>query len=126
MELGIIFPAVIISFAVGECCDPDAVVVEVSRFLPPVLLEVLPPLWCKFFFFFRCCICFRWSVCLTANTVFCCFAGVGEGQDDKAEGLSAALLWVLDFVESEEFGGDTRPRYWAVRCLLDALVSRTS
>lgn len=46
-----------------------------------------------------------------------------EGEDDTGEGLSAALLWVLDFVESEEYSGDTRPKYWAIRCLLDALVS---
>ncbi|CAM9321129.1 unnamed protein product, partial [Ectocarpus fasciculatus] len=44
----------------------------------------------------------------------------GRGQDD-GEGLSSALLWVLNFVESEEPAGDGRPRYWAVRCLLDAL-----
>lgn len=48
--------------------------------------------------------------------------GIVEGENDKAEGLSAALLWVLDFVEAEQFAGDTRPRYWAIRCLLDALV----
>ena len=45
-----------------------------------------------------------------------------EGEEDTGEGLSAALLWVLDFVESEENSGDTRPKSWAVRCLLDALV----
>lgn len=44
LELGIIFSAVIVSCAVGECCDPDAVVVEASRFLSPMLLETLPPL----------------------------------------------------------------------------------
>lgn len=49
-------------------------------------------------------------------------AGIAEGEEDKGEGLSAALLWVLDFVESEQFAGDARPRYWAVRCLLDSLV----
>lgn len=48
--------------------------------------------------------------------------GVVEGEHDRAEGLSAALLWVLDFVEAEQFAGDTRPRYWAIRCLLDSLV----
>ena len=48
--------------------------------------------------------------------------GIIEGEQDKAEGLSAAILWVLDFVEGEQFAGDTRPRYWAIRCLLDALV----
>lgn len=47
--------------------------------------------------------------------------GIHDG--DPAEGLSCALIWVLDFVESEHFAGDTRPRYWAVRCILDALVS---
>eukprot|EP00752_Nemacystus_decipiens_P001742 g1685.t1 len=45
-------------------------------------------------------------------------------EEDKGEGLSAALLWVLDFVESEENAGDTRPKYWAIRCLLDALERR--
>ena len=50
--------------------------------------------------------------------------GVVEGEKDRAEGLSAALLWVLDFVEAEQFAGDTRPRYWAIRCLLDSLVRR--
>lgn len=50
-------------------------------------------------------------------------SGLGEGEEDTGDGLSAALLWVLDFVvESEENSGDARPKYWAIRCLLDALV----
>lgn len=48
--------------------------------------------------------------------------GLAEGAADTGDGLSAALLWVLDFAESEENAGDARPKYWAIRCLLDALV----
>lgn len=64
------------------------------------------------------------SICLPDCLPVTCttLVGIVEGEKDNAEGLSAALLWVLDFVEAEQFAGDTRPRYWAIRCLLDALV----